>query len=87
MGSNVKKTGLDQDLKIVSTRQGSWVISDLKARMVKWFSIGSRNKLRVETQGSSSQLIKENSLPKDLSSLEDIQFDLSFEISLFRTKS
>jgi len=42
---------------------------------------------KVETQGSSSQLIKENSLPKELSSLEDIQFDLSFELSLFRTKS
>jgi len=41
----------------------------------------------VETQGSSSQLIKANSLPKELSSLEDIQFDLSFELSLFRTKS
>jgi len=39
----------------------------------------------VETQGSSIQLIQENSLPKELSSLEDIQFDLSFELSLFRT--
>ena len=46
-----------------------------------------RKPKRVETKGSSSQLIKANSLPKELSSLEDIQFDLSFEISLFHTKS
>jgi len=34
-----------------------------------------------------SQLTKENSLPKELSNLEDLQFDLSFEHSLFHTKS
>jgi len=31
--------------------------------------------------------MKANSLPKELSNLEDLQFDLSFEHSLFRTKS
>ena len=31
-----------------------------------------RKQKTVETQGSNSQLIKENSCPKDLSSLEDI---------------
>lgn len=45
-----------------------------------------RKPKKIETQGSSSHLIKENSLPKELSSLKDIQFDLSFEISFFRTK-
>ena len=42
---------------------------------------------KVESQGSSSELINENSLPKELSSIQDIQFDLSFEHSLFLTKS
>ena len=46
-----------------------------------------RKPKKVESQGSSSELIKENSLPKELSSIEDIQFDLSFEHYLFRTKS
>ena len=45
-----------------------------------------RKPKRVETQASSSQLVNANSLPKELSSLEDIQFDLSFELSLFRTQ-
>ena len=46
-----------------------------------------RKPKKVESLGSSSQLIKENSLPKELSSLQDIEFDLSFEHSFFRTKS
>jgi len=46
-----------------------------------------RKHKKVESQGRVSQLNKSNSLPKDLSSLEDIQLDLSFENSLFRTKS
>jgi len=46
-----------------------------------------RKPKKVETQGSSNQLIKANSLPKELSSLEDIQFDLSVKLSLYRTKS
>ena len=45
-----------------------------------------RKPKNIETQASSSQLVKENSLPEDLSSLEEIPFDLSFELSLFRTK-
>ena len=45
-----------------------------------------RKNKKVESLGSSSHLIRANSLPKNLSSLEDIEFDLSFEHSLFRTK-
>ena len=32
-------------------------------------------------------MVKENSLPNKLSSLQDIEFDLAFEQTLFRTKS
>ena len=46
-----------------------------------------RKPKKVENQGSSNELIKAYSLPKELSSIHDIQFDLSFESSLFRTKS
>ena len=46
-----------------------------------------RKNNKVESQERISQLIKENSLPKELSNLEDLQFDLSFENPLFRTKS
>jgi len=45
-----------------------------------------RKPKKVETLASSSQLVKENSLPEDLSTLEEIPFDLSFDLSLFRTK-
>ena len=44
-----------------------------------------RKPKKIEIQGSSSELIKENSLPKELSSIKDIKFDLSFEHYLFRT--
>ena len=47
----------------------------------------SRKPKKIESLGSSSRLIKANSLPKELSSIQDIQFDLSFEHSLFHTKS
>lgn len=45
-----------------------------------------RKPRKLESQESISHLIKANSLPKELSNLEDIQFDLSFEHSLFHTK-
>ena len=41
---------------------------------------------KVETQASSNQLVKSNSLPEELSTLEEIPFDFSFDLSLFRTK-
>lgn len=46
-----------------------------------------RKNKKVESQESISQLTKSNSLPKELSNSEDLQFDLSFEHSLFHTKS
>ncbi len=46
-----------------------------------------RKNNKVESQESISQLTKVDSLPKELSNLEDLQFDLSFEHSLFRAKS
>ena len=46
-----------------------------------------RKPKKVETQTSSSQTIKANSLPEESSTLEEIIFDLSFDLSLFRTKS
>ena len=46
-----------------------------------------RKPKNIETQASSSQLAKANSLPEELSTLEEIPFDLSFDLSLFRTKS
>jgi len=45
-----------------------------------------RKPKKVETQASSSQLVKANSFPEELSTLEEIPFDLSFDLSLFRTK-
>ena len=48
--------------------------------------IGKKIK-RVEDLGNKFSLVKENSLPKHLSSLQDIEFDINFEQSLFRTKS
>ena len=41
----------------------------------------------AETQASSSWLIRANSLLEELLTLEEIPFDLSFDLSLFRSKS
>jgi len=44
-------------------------------------------KIRLaESQGSNSPLSRENSLPENLNTIQDIQFDLPFEHSLFKTK-
>ncbi len=40
-----------------------------------------------EAQASSSRLVRFNSLPEELSTLEEIPFDLSFDLSLLRSKS
>lgn len=40
----------------------------------------------VETQASSSRLVRVNSLPEELSTLEEIPFNLSLDLSLFRSK-
>ena len=41
----------------------------------------------MESLGNKNSLIKANSLPNKLSSLQDIEFDLNFEQSFFRPKS
>ena len=41
----------------------------------------------TETQANSSRLVRVNSLPEELSTLEEIPFDLSFDLSLLRSKS
>jgi hypothetical protein len=46
-----------------------------------------RKRNTVEGQGSSNPLLRENSLLEKLISIHDIEFDLPFEHSLFRTKS
>ena len=56
------------------------VIVDIPDRVLK------KNK-KLESLGNKNSLIKENSLPNKLSSLQDIEFDLAFEKSLFKTKS
>ena len=46
-----------------------------------------RKNKNVESLGNKNSLIKENSLPNKLSSLQHIEFNLSFEQTLFKTKS
>ena len=41
----------------------------------------------AESQGSSSPPLRETSLPEKFVTIQDIQFDLPFEHSLFTTKS
>ena len=48
--------------------------------------IGKKIK-KVESLGNKVSLVKGNSLPNKLSSLQDIEFDLNFEQYLLRTKS
>jgi hypothetical protein len=46
-----------------------------------------RKKNATEGSGSHSPLHRSPSLPEKLVSLQDLEFDISFEQSLFRTKS
>jgi hypothetical protein len=46
-----------------------------------------RKRSTTESQGSSSPPPRETSLPEKFVTIQDIQFDLPFEHSLFRTKS
>lgn len=46
-----------------------------------------RKPKKIETQASNSQLVRANSLLEELSTLEEIPFDFSFDLSLFRTES
>ena len=46
-----------------------------------------RKKNIVEGYGSHSPLHRSNSLPEKLIAIQDLEFDISFEQSLFRTKS